>query len=249
MFTDAMLQIKGVTKTFYQKNKEVSVVRDLTLQVKKGQVFGFLGVNGAGKTTTLKMIVGLLRADKGTITINGVDSSSELSRSDIGFMPETPQFYRHLKVIEVLKYVASLFEEKLSDAQAQKLLQQVGLADSANIATSKLSKGMHQRLAFSVALVNNPKLLILDEPLDGLDPVGRLAIKKLILDQKKKGTTVFFSSHILSDVEELCDELAIINTGELIAQGTPNSFIKKTKKSLEEIFVELVSQKKYATKN
>lgn len=215
---------------------------NLSLTVKKGTVFGFLGANGAGKTTTLKMIVGLLFADKGTITINNDVSNSIAARQKIGFMSETPQFYRHLTVAEVLEFVGQLhgLTPKIIKKRTKDLLKKVGLEKSAKLATKKMSKGMHQRLGFATALMNNPELLILDEPLDGLDPLGRLDFKKLIVDLKKAGTTIFFSSHILADVEELCDEVAILDNGKIIRQGSPKSLLRGSKKTLEEFFVGLV---------
>ena len=240
-----MLRIKGLTKTFYQTKSETTVVRNLTFNVKKGQVFGFLGLNGAGKTTTIKMIVGLLFADSGNIQIAGKDSTNTSSRQLLGFMSESPQFYHHLKVSEVLSYVGQLFEldQKTIDSRTDELLKRVDLFGSKDQKARQLSKGMNQRLGFAAALMNDPDLLILDEPLDGLDPVGRLDFKRLITELKKQGKTVFFSSHILSDVEEICDEVAIIDHGKIVKQGSPKDIIGKSKKSLEEIFVETVREK------
>lgn len=240
-----MLKISHLSKTFYQINSEKLVVNDLSLEVKKGQVFGFLGLNGAGKTTTIKMIVGLLFADSGQISIAGQDSSNPETHRRFGFMSESPQFYHHLKVWEVLNYVGELFE--LDQATIQKrteqLLNKVNLAEAKDLPVRRLSKGMNQRLGFAVALMNDPELIILDEPLDGLDPVGRLDFKQLITELKKRGKTIFFSSHILSDVEEICDEVAIIHNGQIIKQGKPKSLIGKSEKTLEELFVTTVRGK------
>jgi len=240
-----MLELKNLTKTFYQKVDKV-VVNNLSLKVKKGEVFGFLGLNGAGKTTTVKMIVGLLFPDKGSITISKDDHLSLAAKQRIGYMPESPQFYQHLTVAEVLRFAGQLYDLELAqiDAKIPLLLQQVGLAGQENLLARQMSKGMHQRLAFAVALINDPELLILDEPLDGLDPLGRLDFKKLINSLKKQGKTVFFSTHILSDVEEICDQVAILDQGKIIRQGTPKELIGRGKKSLEEVFVEMVSEVK-----
>ncbi len=234
-----MLKIKSLSKTFYQTKGEKNVLKNLSLEVKKGQVFGFLGLNGEGKTTTVKIIAGLLFADKGKITITG-----DNSREKIGFMSENPHFYDHLKVNETLSYVGELFgiEKEKINIKIPELLKLVGLEKSAETPTKKLSKGMRQRLSFATALINDPELLILDEPLDGLDPLGRLDFKKAILALKKQGKTIFFSTHILADVEEICDEVAILHNGKIIEQGNPKKLLGRSKKTLEEFFVEKVTQ-------
>lgn len=213
----------------------------VSLSVESGQVYGFLGPNGAGKTTTVKMIAGLLYPDDGSVEIAGSSPNAPETRQIIGFMPEHPQFYQHLKAREVLEFVGELFGLSASaqGAVIKKLLQQVGLSDQAETPTRNFSKGMHQRLAFAVALINDPKLLILDEPLDGLDPIGRLDFKELIKAWRSEGRTVFFSSHILSDVEELCDRVAILDRGKLIHEGTPRE-LTGNKQTLEEFFVKTI---------
>ena len=234
-----MLIIRNLTKQFYQRTGVVTVVDNLSLTVKKGQVFGLIGPNGAGKTTTVKLVAGLLFPDKGKITIAGLSAGSLEAKRKIGFMNENPQFYYHLKAREVLEFVADLFEidKAIASKKIKALLREVGLQDSTELAVRKFSKGMHQRLAFAVAQINNPELLILDEPLDGLDPLGRLDFKRMILKLKKAGATIFFSTHILSDVEEICDEVAILHKGKIITQGAPKKLVKSSKASLEELFV------------
>lgn len=238
-----MLELRNLSKTFYQRTEEISVVKKISLRVKKGEVFGFLGLNGAGKTTTVKMIVGLLFPDSGSIKIRSLPSTDLAAKRVIGFMPETPQFYQHLKVFEVLELVGQLFDldQATIIERTDDLLKKVSLYEAKNWPARKLSKGMHQRLSFATALMNNPALLILDEPLDGLDPLGRLDFKRLIKGLKKQGVTIFFSSHILSDVEELCDQVAVIDRGQIIAQGSPKQLTGRGK-SLEEIFVEIVKR-------
>ncbi len=234
-----MLVIRNLTKQFYQRNDTVTVVDNLSLHIKKGQVFGLIGPNGAGKTTTVKLVAGLLFPDKGNITIAGQPAGSLEAKRKIGFMNENPQFYYHLKAREVLEFVADLFEidKKVATKKIDVLLREVGLKDAKEIPVRKFSKGMHQRLAFAVAQINNPSLLLLDEPLDGLDPLGRLDFKQMILKLKSAGATIFFSSHILSDVEEICDEVAILHRGKIILQGAPKALVKSSKQSLEELFV------------
>lgn len=238
-----MLKIEGLQKTYYDRRSSKPVLHDLSLEVKKGSIFGLLGANGAGKTTAVKVIVDLLFADSGSITINSQPHTSIEAKKAIGFMPEQPQFYYHLSAQEVMEYVGELFSLPLTtvSSRAKSLLSRVGLSAHSNLPVRKFSKGMHQRLAFAVALMNDPKLLILDEPLDGLDPLGRLDFKQLLLEQKKKGKTVFFSSHILSDVEEICDEVAVIDDGRVISQGVPAK-LRRGFPSLEEYFVATVTK-------
>lgn len=237
-----MLSIKRVAKKFYQIRSEVPVIKTLSISLKKGEVYGFLGPNGAGKTTTVKMIAGLLFPDEGTITIGKEPAGSLAAQRLIGFMPENPQFYRHLKSREVLEFVGELFglDKTISSQRATTLLGEVGLTDAAELPVRNFSKGMHQRLAFAVALINDPSLLVLDEPLDGLDPIGRLDFKRLINRARSQGRTVFFSSHILADVEELCDRVGIIVGGQLVAEDAPKKLIKGSAKTLEEFFVKTV---------
>lgn len=237
-----MLQIKNLSKTFYQGIEEKAVLRAISLNVKKGHVFGFLGLNGEGKSTTVKIIGSLLFADAGQVKVGKHPHGSLPAKQLIGFMPESPQFHAHLKADEVLRYAGELFglNKAVLDQRIPGLLKDVGLEAAAKRAVKTFSKGMTQRLGFAVALVNDPELLVLDEPLDGLDPLGRLDFKKLIRQLKKRGKTIFFSTHILSDVEEICDEVAILHDGKIVAQGSPKALIGRSKKTLEEVFVETV---------
>ena len=239
-----MLELKEVTKLFYQGKKEIAVVDRLSLNIKKGEVFGFLGPNGAGKTTTVKMIVGLLFPNGGSITVNGKSSATMEAKNIIGFMPEQPQFYRHLKAIEMLELAGGLFglRGEVLKKRSNQLLDRVGLGKFKNEMVRQFSKGMMQRLAFATALINEPELLILDEPLDGLDPIGRLDFKDLMGELKKKGKTIFFNTHILADVEEICDRVAIINKGKILRQGSPKELMGSKYKTLEEMFVDLIKE-------
>lgn len=238
-----MLLLKTLSKEFYQtRTTTLPVIKSLSLAVKKGETYGFLGPNGAGKTTTVKMIAGLLFPDKGSVTISKFAAGTDEAARILGFMPENPQFYRYLKAQEVLEFTGELFnlDKTTITERSNKLLKSVGLEKSANVPVKNFSKGMHQRLAFAVALMNDPELLVLDEPLDGLDPLGRLDFKRLMTAWKKEGRTIFFSSHILSDVEELCDRVGILQHGKLLAEGKPKDLIRGKAKTLEEYFVETV---------
>lgn len=238
-----MLKLQNITKQFWADGKTFNAVDKLSLQVEKGQVFGFIGLNGAGKTTTIKIIVGLLFPDNGQTKWRGKDSTTVDSKKKFGFMPEQPQFYMHLSALEILNYVGELNEidpEKTTKI-SEKLIKKVGLSGDEKTQVKNFSKGMRQRLGFAVSLVNDPELLILDEPLDGLDPIGRAEFKKLILEQKKAGKTIFLSSHILSDINEICDKIAVIDKGKLKFTGTPQE-LTKNKTSLEDAFINLISK-------
>lgn len=211
------------------------VVRDVSFTVRKGSVFGFLGQNGAGKTTTMKMLVGLNAPAAGEITIDGKSPVHRSVRERIGFMPETPHYYGHLTGLEFLTFCSALFRVSKNKQQCIDLLKEVGLYDARDLTIANYSKGMKQRLGFAQALVNDPEYVFMDEPLDGLDPIGRLALKKIILGLKAKGTTVCFNSHILFDVEEVCDDIGILHQGALVYAGPVAAFTEG--KPLEEQFV------------
>lgn len=233
-----MVEIKKLSKSYYGQK----IVDNLSLLVPEGTIFGFLGPNGAGKTTTMKMIVGLSSIGKGSIEVGGYDLSITKNRSHIGYMPEDPYFYEHLSAIEFLSFARSLFaklDSGLARQQVSKLLEMVGLKDAGDKKINHFSKGMKQRLGLAQALVNNPDYLFLDEPLDGLDPIGRQEFKKIFLNLKKQGKTIFFNSHVLSDVEEICDTIGIINQGKLVYAGEVKPFCKGT--TLEKRFVDIIA--------
>ncbi len=227
-----MISVDGVSKEI---NGRV-VVDGLNLRIKKGTVFGFLGPNGAGKTTTIKMLVGLNKPDAGSVTIDGKAPSVASAREQIGFMPEAPYFYEHLTGLEFITFCSQLFAtHRASREEIDELLQKVGIFEARNNKITTYSKGMKQRLGFAQALVNDPAYIFLDEPLDGLDPIGRRALKTIIGELKAAGKTIFFNSHILFDTEELCDEIGVLHQGSLLYSGPINEFTRG--KSLEEQFV------------
>ncbi|OQA04279.1 MAG: putative ABC transporter ATP-binding protein YxlF [bacterium ADurb.Bin400] len=232
-----MINITNLSK-HYGKHK---VVDGLSLTIDTGTIFGFLGPNGAGKTTTMKMLVGLSRPDAGTITIGKNNITEITAKSQIGYMPEDPYFYDHLHALEFLEFMNELFPKNLrhSNQDLTQTLKLVGLDSARNKKIKHFSKGMKQRLGLAQSLVNDPGYIFLDEPLDGLDPIGRREFKEIILGLKKRGKTVFFNSHILSDVEELCDAIGIIHHGHLIYEGPVKQFMKG--KPLETRFVETIT--------
>jgi ABC-2 type transport system ATP-binding protein len=205
---------------FWRKKPRVAL-RPLNLTVEEGEVFGFLGPNGAGKTTTLKLLMGLVFPTGGTARILGKDIDDSAIKAQIGFLPEQPYFYDYLTAKELLEYYAQLsgVGAKERSARAEKMLARVGLADAARVQLRKFSKGMLQRVGLAQAMVHEPRLLFLDEPMSGLDPMGRREVRDLIEELKQQGKTVFFSTHILSDAEALCDRVGIIHQGELRGIG------------------------------
>lgn len=242
-----VLRLDKITKSYWtsmRADKLLRVVDNLSFTLKKGEAFGLIGPNGAGKTTTVKMIVGLTSPDSGTISIFNQSNSLIKIRQRIGFMPENPAFYAHLSAQEFLWFVARLFKIEKHEAKARisKILKSVGLEEAAGRAIRGYSKGMKQRLGLAQALVNQPDILILDEPLDGLDPLGRSDIKDYLLEMKKSGTTILLSSHILSDVEEICDRIGIIHHGALIEEGAVDTVIPKGM-NLEEYFVKIIKSR------
>ena len=235
-----MIEIKKVSKEYFGER----VVDEIDFTVKKGGVFGFLGQNGSGKTTTMKMVVGLISADGGEILIDGESPLMRETRKKIGFMPEAPYFYERLTGLEFLRFCYGLFEPKNAKTNDDygKILKQVGIYEVRNNPIRSYSKGMRQRLGFAQAIVNDPEYIFFDEPLDGLDPMGRKEAKEIIKGLKKEGKTIFFNSHILYDVEELCDEIGIIHKGKILYKGPVREFAGN--KSLENRFVELVEEKR-----
>jgi ABC-2 type transport system ATP-binding protein len=240
-----------------KKYKKRIAVDDFSLEV-EAPVFGFLGENGAGKTTIMKMIVGLLEPTSGTITIDGALSADPSTKEKMGFMPETPYFYERFTGLDFLEFCDGLFEKNrahLAEAASlgkpnstqvsrgkhyEDLLKKVGLAQAGSYEIRTYSKGMRQRLAFAQALVNDPAYLFLDEPLDGLDPLGRQEMKTVMRELKSEGRKIFLNTHILYDVEEVCDELGVIHKGKLLYAGPVKDFCSG--KSLEERFVETIQK-------
>jgi len=210
---------KSFKKGFIQKTFPVLTGVDLTVEA--GSIFGFLGPNGAGKSTTIKLLLGLIHSDSGSVEILEKNPQLAISRKNVGYMPEHPYFYEHLSPIELLKFYGGLFKipKTILMSRIHSLLEKVDLLESKNKPIRTFSKGMLQKVGLIQAMINDPDLLILDEPLSGLDPVGRKEFRELIHSFSKNGKTVFFSSHIIHDVETICNEVAFIKNGKIKSQG------------------------------
>ncbi|MDQ3323014.1 MAG: ABC transporter ATP-binding protein, partial [Acidobacteriota bacterium] len=209
-------------ETGFWRKKKMRALDGLNLQVERGQIFGFLGGNGAGKTTTIKILMSLLFPSAGTARILGKDISDVKMRARIGYCPENPYFYDYLKASELMNYFGELFglDAARRRRKTEELLTRVGLDEKDwNKQLRKFSKGMLQRVGLAQSLINEPEIVFLDEPMSGLDPIGRREIRELISDLRDAGTTVFMSTHILSDIEALCDNVAILRKGKLAATG------------------------------
>ncbi len=231
MASDVVLEVDRLAKTFRKpfSGKKVEAVRGISLKVTRGQIFGFLGPNGAGKTTTIKMLTGLIAPTSGRATILGKDVPSPDAMGSVGFLPENPYVYPYLTPREFVSLCGRLNGmggSKLEKAVAH-VLDRVGIAYAMDRPVRNLSKGMLQRTGLAAALVHDPELLILDEPMSGLDPVGRKEVRDLIVEEAHAKKTVFFSSHILSDVEMLCDAVCILRKGEVVVSGTISELVDK----------------------
>ncbi len=220
-----IIEIENLSKDYevgFWKKKKVRALDDLSLSVSGGQIFGFLGGNGAGKTTTIKILMSLMFPSAGSARILGEDISNVKMHSRIGYCPENPYFYDYLKASELMMYFADLFgmDKAKGKQKTEELLTKVGLEEKDwNKQLRKFSKGMLQRVGLAQSLINEPEIIFLDEPMSGLDPIGRREIRELIAELREKGTTVFMSTHILSDIEALCDNVAILRKGKLAATG------------------------------
>ncbi len=222
---------KSVQPNFW--NKKTLILEEITFDVKEGELFGFVGSNGAGKTTLIKCMLGFLNYT-GSISFYNQKTFNQII-NEVGFMSEQPYLYPYLNAKEHLKLITRFYKlpYDVAEERINKNLEKVGLTPYVNRKVGKYSKGMQQRLALAIALINEPKLLILDEPMAGLDPVGRKDFREIILEQQKKGCTVFFSTHILSDLETISDRIGIIKKGKLITTELVTNMMRKTKESGE----------------
>lgn len=236
-----MLEIKDLTKVY---GNSFMAVDHISLSIKKGEVFGFLGPNGAGKTTTLKMIVGLLKPTEGTIKVGGVDTAKDsiAAKMKIGFVPDEPVFMEKIKGIEYLDFIGDIFQLPLDKRREriQKLAMAFKLESALDDIVSGYSHGMKQKLALTAALMHNPEVWILDEPITGLDPESAYLLKKMMKNHAENGHTVFFSTHLMEIAEKICDRIGIIQKGKLLFVGTVEELKKsKSEASLEKVFLEV----------
>ena len=237
----AAIETQNLTKKYpygFLHLKRKTSLENLTMQVEHGEVFGFLGPNGAGKSTTIKLLMGIIFPTAGSAQILGKPVSDVSMHRDIGYLPEQPYFYDYLTAAEVLDYFARFhgFSATERKERVQRMLQKVGLETAGKIQLRKFSKGMLQRVGLAQAIVHDPKLLILDEPMSGLDPMGRREVRDIILELKNAGKTILFSTHILSDAETLCDRVGVIAGGQLRGVGAPGSIVGVKSLGMEIIF-------------
>jgi len=233
----AVIEIQGLRKAFrgHLGIGRRAAVDGLDLSVKQGEIFGLLGPNGAGKTTTLKMMLALLRPDEGEVRLFGRQPTDVAARRRLGFLPENPYFYDYLTAVEFLDLYGRLHGLDAADRKRRIVtaIERVGLSGSEGTPLRKFSKGMTQRLGLAQAIQHDPELVILDEPMSGLDPIGRRDVRDLILAQRAAGRTVFFSSHILQDAEMLCDRVAIVFKGKLRSVGKLDELVAREAKWIE----------------
>jgi ABC-2 type transport system ATP-binding protein len=239
-----MIELKDLTKTY----GEYPAVDNLNLCVKRGEVFGFIGPNGAGKTTTIKMMGGILEPTRGTVKIAGINiqKAPEKAKSKIGFIPDRPYLYEKLTGMEFLRFTADLYgvSEDAFEKTALKILTDFSLADWADELVESYSHGMKQRLIMSAALLHDPEVIIVDEPMVGLDPAAIIMVKRLFRELAGQGVTIFMSTHTLKVAEETCDRIGVINKGRLIAMGTTQELQREaniTEADIERVFLNLTN--------
>jgi ABC-2 type transport system ATP-binding protein len=239
--TGFAIEIENLTKEYpfgFLHLKKKTSLEGLDMQVETGEVFGFIGPNGAGKSTTIKLLMGLIFPTAGTARILGKPISDVEMHRDIGYLPEQPYFYDYLTAAEVLDYFARFHGLTATDRKerVERMLRNVGLETARKIQLRKYSKGMLQRVGLAQAILHDPKLVILDEPMSGLDPVGRREVRDIILELKRQGKTVMFSTHILSDAEMLCDRVGVIVGGKLRGVGAPGQLMDMKAQGMEILF-------------
>jgi ABC-2 type transport system ATP-binding protein len=227
---DAAIAVTGLTKIFpvpLHPSQGIAAVRDLDLRVERSEIYGLLGPNGSGKSTTLKIILGLISPTRGRTQILGRDSRSVASREAVGFLPENPYFYRYLTADETLRFFGKLcgLEGRVLKKRIEDLIELVGLSRARHRRLGTYSKGMLQRIGLAQALINDPKVVVLDEPTAGVDPAGSHDIRHLILDLKRRGITVLLSSHLLGQAQEICDRIGILAHGRLVCEGRLDELI------------------------
>ena len=241
---ESAIRIDDLSVVFPSPQGPICALDRLTLDVRVGQVFGFLGPNGAGKTTTMHVLLGFIAATSGEARLLGTDVRQPIARQRIGYLPEHPDTYRYLSGRELLTITGRLFRMRGEPLRSRvhEVLTMTGILEAAERRIATYSRGMMQRICLAQALINDPDLVILDEPTSGLDPIGRMEIRKIIMELKDRGKTVFFSSHELSEVEMVCDHLAILAKGRVVAEGKASDLVKPGE-SLEKYFMRIVAQR------
>jgi ABC-2 type transport system ATP-binding protein len=247
---ERLIDVRGLEKTFnvgFLERKRVAAVKGVSFDVRRGEIFGFLGPNGAGKTTTIKMLTGLIAPSGGEAFLFGKQVPAPASRVRIGFLPENPYVYPYLtprEFVELSGKLSGMGGAKLR-SRTMEVLELLKIAYAADRQVRRLSKGMLQRTGLAAALVSDPEMLILDEPMSGLDPVGRKEVKDLIFAERDRGRTIFFSTHILGDVESMCDRVAILREGKVVVSGALRSLLRgdvlRTEITLANVSAELES--------
>ncbi|MCX8093042.1 MAG: ABC transporter ATP-binding protein [Candidatus Goldbacteria bacterium] len=242
---EIVIEVKNLTKIYksldFWKKDTYTGIKDVNLSIYKGEIFGLLGLNGAGKTTLMKTLLGLLQPTTGSIKILGSSINNTEIRKYIGYMPELPYFPKYLKAYEILEYFADIFNIHNKRQKILQTLELVGLKGNEYKKIKGFSKGMQSRLGMAQALINDPEILFLDEPMSGLDPLGYKEMRDVLVDLNKNGKTIFFNSHILSEVEKICDRVAIMHRGHLIEPVKVSWIIKKFK-SVESYFIHHVKE-------
>jgi ABC-2 type transport system ATP-binding protein len=235
------VEIRELSVVFPMRRGAVKAVDDLSLRIGQGQIVGFLGPNGAGKTTTLHVLLGFIAPTSGSARIFGTDVQHSIARRRLGYLPEHPDTYRFLTGRELLVLTGRLFGlgRRALGTRVGAVLEQTGMAEAADRRIGTYSRGMMQRICLAQALINDPDLVILDEPTGGLDPIGRMAVRRIITDLRDRGKTVFFSSHELSEVELVCDRIAILSRGRVVVEGMPTQLVKPGER-LEQYFMRVV---------
>lgn len=245
-----MIELKGISKSFKKDfySSRFDALNNVSFKINEGDLVGFLGANGAGKTTSLKIILNFIKPDSGEIEYSAqVGGSFNNFLKQLGYLPERPYFHANLTGREFTEYMAKLHDLKRSSfiPEIKRWSQRLGIEHALDRKLQNYSKGMLQRIGFVSCLVHNPAFLILDEPVSGLDPVGRKEIKDVMLELNKLGKTIFFSSHIVSDIEEICNDLIVLDKGKLIYSGEVTSLLEKESKNVSEVIFETPNIEKY----
>lgn len=244
---DVVIQTTNLSKELTSSllRRKVRILSGLNLSVEKGETFGLIGPNGAGKTTSIKLMLGLMRPSEGNAEILGMPAGDKRALARLGYLPENPYFYSHLTGREFLDFAGQLFgiESKQRQERAKELIESVGLTEAADMQMRKYSKGMLQRLGIAQSLINNPELVFWDEPMSGLDPIGRRDVRQILLKLKENGTTIFFNSHLLPDVNEVCDRVGVMCKGRMVVQEkVKNISGGGNYKDLEDFFLEVIGK-------